>query len=276
MANTSQTTSSAPDAPEDRDRKSLRDRVRGLYSGRTRQARYFRYGLLIFDVVSVIFFIATSITPDETWVLVVDAVIAVLIFADLAARFWIEDRRADMLTQVGTWIDVAVIISLLLPFLISNFLFLRVVRSLRLLRSYRVLADLREEFDFFRRHEAIIQSAINLGVFVFIMTALVYILQARTNPQIENYVDALYFTVTTLTTTGYGDITLTGMTGKILSVIIMIFGVALFLRLIQTVFRPNQVRFACPDCGLQRHEADAVHCKHCGRVLNIANEGRDA
>jgi hypothetical protein len=28
-------------------------------------------------------------------------------------------------------------------------------------------------------------------------------------------------------------------------------------------------------CGLQRHETDAVHCKACGTVLSIPDEGHD-
>ena len=94
-----------------------------------------------------------------------------------------------------------------------------------------------------------------------------------TNPQIQTYVDALYFTITTLTTTGFGDITLQGPGGRVLAIIIMVVGVGLFLRLLQAVFRPNKVRFDCPDCGLLVHESDAVHCKHCGRVLHIETEG---
>jgi ribosomal protein S27E len=53
----------------------------------------------------------------------------------------------------------------------------------------------------------------------------------------------------------------------------MIFGVTLFLRLAQVLFRPNRVRFECPTCGLIRHDPDAVHCKHCGTVLHIPTEG---
>jgi len=33
------------------------------------------------------------------------------------------------------------------------------------------------------------------------------------------------------------------------------------------------VHYTCPDCGLKEHDADAVHCKHCGRVLNIETAG---
>jgi voltage-gated potassium channel len=38
-------------------------------------------------------------------------------------------------------------------------------------------------------------------------------------------------------------------------------------------FSPGgKVRHPCPRCGLQRHEADAVHCKACGMVLNIPDD----
>ena len=93
------------------------------------------------------------------------------------------------------------------------------------------------------------------------------------NDSINNYIDALYFTITTLTTTGFGDVILVGSTGRLLAVVIMIVGVALFLRLVQTIFRPSKVKYECPDCGLSRHELDAIHCKHCGRQLRIRTEG---
>ncbi len=253
----------------------MRETLRALYRGSTPEARLFRYAILAFDVVTVLFFIGSSLVRDQTWIYVVDAVIALVIVADLGARYWIAERRSRFLMETTTWADIVVIITLLLPAFLESFLFLRVARALRLLRSYRMLKDLRDEFAFFRRNEETIQSGINLGVFVFVMTALVYVLQVNINPQITNYVDALYFTVTALTTTGFGDITLTDTTGRILSVIIMVFGVALFLRLIQTIFRPTRVAYDCPDCGLNRHDADAVHCKHCGRVINISTEGVD-
>jgi voltage-gated potassium channel len=102
---------------------------------------------------------------------------------------------------------------------------------------------------------------------------VVYVTQHLINPQISNYVDALYFTITTLTTTGFGDITPKDPGGRLLAVVIMLVGVSLFLRLLQAIFRPNKVRFECPDCGLMAHDIDAVHCKHCGRVLHIKDEG---
>jgi voltage-gated potassium channel len=53
----------------------------------------------------------------------------------------------------------------------------------------------------------------------------------------------------------------------------MIFGVTLFLRLAQVLLRPNKVHYTCKSCGLTLHDADAVHCKHCGAVVHIETEG---
>lgn len=267
---------STPDTRSDiKPDRTLRETVRALYTGSGARARQFRFGLILLDVIAITFFIVSSVMGDHLWIYVVDGILAVLIGMDLAARLWISEDPLAQLRDPVTWADIVVILTLLLPTLLSNFLFLRVLRALRLLRTYRVLSDLRRDYTFFRRNEEIIQSTLNLGVFLFLMTAMVYVLQKDRNPQIENYLDALYFTVTALTTTGFGDITLQGTSGRILSVFIMIFGIGLFLRLVQTIFRPTHVKFPCSDCGLQRHDADAVHCKHCGRVLNIPNEGRD-
>ena len=90
---------------------------------------------------------------------------------------------------------------------------------------------------------------------------------------ITGYIDALYFTVTSLTTTGYGDIILPGVWGRLLSIAVMLGGVSLFIRLIQSLVRPHKAFHPCPVCGLQRHDPDAVHCKACGETLNIPNEG---
>ena len=113
----------------------------------------------------------------------------------------------------------------------------------------------------------------HLAVFLFVMTAVVYETQHWRNSEIRNYIDALYFTVTALTTTGFGDITLPGTSGRLISVVIMIFGVTLFLRLVRVLVQAQKVRFGCPRCGLQRHDFDAVHCKACGTIVNIPDHG---
>ena len=249
--------------------------VRELYEGDTPRARLFSYGLLTFDILTVLFIVLTSFLPRSAVVEVADVIVGSVLLADFGARMWIARRPMAELRHPASWADIVAIASFLLPVTGEAGGFLRVLRTLRLLHTYSVLKRLRRDFDVFRRNEDVLIAIAHLAVFIFIMTGIVYETQHRTNPAIANYVDALYFTVTALTTTGFGDITLPGSSGRLISVVIMIFGVTLFLRLAQVLFRPNKVRFACPVCGLQRHDPDAVHCKACGETLKIPDEGDD-
>ncbi len=247
--------------------------IRSLYEDDTPQAHRFRYGLLAFDIATVIFVIVTSFFPRTRTDEVADMVFGILILADFLVRFWLEKDKRLLPLRLATWTDLATILSFLAPIAGEGLGFLRILRTLRLLRTYQLLARLRTDFRFFREHEDVVLASINLGVFLFVMTGLIYASQVGSNPKIGNYADALYFTVTTLTTTGFGDITLTGVGGRMLSVGVMIFGVTLFLRLLQVLFRPSKVRHECEVCGLVLHDADAVHCKHCGAAIHIRTEG---
>jgi voltage-gated potassium channel len=252
---------------------SLQSSIRRLYEGATPQGVRFRYALLAFDIVTVVFIIATSFLPSNPTTELLDVLFGVVILVDFSARLLVSRHRLSEFTKLSTWTDVVAIVSFLAPLAGEPGGFLRILRTLRLLRDYEMLARLREDITFFRRNEEVIFAITNLAVFIFVMTAIVYETQKFRNPQIANYADALYFTVTALTTTGFGDITLPGTTGRMISVVIMIFGVTLFFNLARALLSPNKVRFACPTCGLQRHDSDAVHCKACGNVLNIPDEG---
>ncbi len=254
---------------------SIRARLRSLYEDDTPTGHRFRYALLAFDVFTILFIIATSFFERARWIEVLDVAFGTAILADFFARLSLRRRWWLEFARPTTWADIIAIVSFLAPVAGEAAGFLRVLRTLRLLRTYQVAERLRRDSAFFRRNEEVILAGINLAVFVFVMTGIVYETQHPSNPHIGNYADALYFTVTALTTTGFGDITLPGTLGRMISVIIMIFGVTLFLRLAQVMFRPAKVRFPCPTCGLQRHDRDAVHCKACGTVLNIPDEGAD-
>jgi voltage-gated potassium channel len=248
-------------------------RLRSFYEGQSKRGVQFRYGLLAFDLATIAYIVLSSFGPRTAVNEILDVVFGLLILADLISRLLISRNRLRDLLNPVTWADIVAVISFIAPFSSQAAAFLRVLRTLRLLHTYRMLARLRRDSRFFRDHEEVAFAVAHLGIFIFVMTAIVYEAQRGTNPEIANYVDALYFTVSSLTTTGYGDIVLSGSLGRFLSVVIMIFGVTLFFRLARAVLQPQKVRFPCEVCGLQRHEHDAVHCKACGTVLNIPDEG---
>jgi voltage-gated potassium channel len=254
---------------------SLRSRLRALYEGAGTTGDRFRYALLAFDLLTVAWLVASSFFPRGPQHVWIDVAIGCIFLADLLARLYISRRPLKDLASFWGIADILVVVSLLFPIWGEGLAFLRVLRLYRVFHSPETLDQLRADISGFRRHETTIRAALNLLIFIFAMTSLVYQTQGGVNEKIVNYVDALYFTVTTLSTTGFGDITLVGTAGRLLSVAIMIFGISLFLRLVQVVLRPPKAHFPCPTCGLRRHDHDAVHCKACGTVLNIPDDGLD-
>ncbi|MBI5263258.1 MAG: potassium channel family protein [Bradyrhizobium sp.] len=252
---------------------SVKKSIRRLYEGETPAGVRFRYALLALDILTVLFIVATSFVHPSAAIETLDVIFGLVILADFSARLLVSRQRLRDLSRFSTWADMVAIVAFLAPLAGEPGGFLRILRTLRLLRDYQMLVRLRIDSPFFRRNEEVIFAVTNLAVFIFVMTAIVYETQKFRNEQITNYVDALYFTVTALTTTGFGDITLPGTVGRLISVIIMIFGVTLFFNLARALLSPNKVRYPCPTCGLQRHDSDAVHCKACGTVLNIPDEG---
>jgi voltage-gated potassium channel len=242
--------------------------LRELYEGESRRSARFRYGLLLFDVATIFFLMLTSFIEGSMVLELIDAAIGIIIFADLIARLLLSRHRfRDLVHPLGL-ADIAVIISFLAPVSGHDFGFLRVLRALRLFRSYSITSRMKRDFPFVRRNYDTTVAGVHLFVFLFVMTAVVYETQHQHNPAIGNYVDALYFTVATLTTTGFGDVTLPGTTGRLLAIVMMIVGVSLFVRMVQVLFRSHRMCTECPSCGLAEHETDAIHCKRCGALLN--------
>ena len=250
----------------------LRARLRYLYHGTQPAAVKFRLMVIVIDLAIIAFFIAAPILKEAGWVFyAVDYLVALILGLDLAARAYAYHSIKDWLKRPIVWVDLFVLATLLFPAWLANFGFLRLLRFWSLLNSELFWRTVGHRFDD-TRVEEVTRAAAALVTFIFVTTGFVYAYFGRTEG-IYGYLDALYFTVTTLTTTGFGDITLPGNWGRVISIVIMLVGITLFLRLAQTLIRPNKVRFPCPTCGLQKHDPDAVHCKACGELLNIPDEG---
>ncbi|WP_309643454.1 ion channel [Phenylobacterium sp.] len=264
------TTQAAAPNPKRRRGPRIRARLRELYHGQTRRAVRFRLGVIVIDLLLIGFFIAAPFIRETPAFLVVDYVVAFILALDIAARALAADRWTDWIKRPSTWLDLFVLATLLFPLWLFNLAFLRVLRLWTLIHSEFFWETIGRRYDD-TRWEDVTRATATLVTFVFVMTGFVYTSFVRT-PGIDGYIDALYFTIATLTTTGFGDITLPGTWGRIISIVTMLTGITLFVRLAQALFRPYKVRFPCPTCGLQRHDVDAVHCKACGEQLNIPND----
>jgi voltage-gated potassium channel len=251
----------------------LRARLRALYHGASPTAVRFRLAVLAIDLLIVAFFIAAPLLKEGGLVFyIIDYVIAALLAADLVARALCYSDLKDWLRKPIVWMDLFILATLLFPAWLFNLGFLRVLRLWTLINSDFFWRTVGRRYDD-TRIEDITKAAVALITFVFVATGFVYTSFVGQAEGLAGYIDALYFTVTSLTTTGYGDILLPGAWGRIVSIVIMLAGVTLFVRLGQTLLRPHKVRHPCERCGLQVHDPDAVHCKACGNILCIPDEG---
>ncbi len=250
----------------------LRSALRLLYHGHAPGAVRFQRAVLVVDLAIIVFFIVGPVLRDRPSYLWVDLAIALLLTADIVARGLAATDLPRWLRQPTTLVDLFILVTLLLPAWLANFGFLRILRLWTLSRSGALWLPLRKRGH--RQWEETGRAIVNLLTFLFVVASFIFTFFAGTDSGIAGYIDALYFTVTSVTTTGYGDITLPGTWGRVVSIVVMIIGISLFVRLAQSIFRPNKVYFPCPQCGLSRHDPDAVHCKACGHLLSIPDEGR--
>ncbi|HEX5006508.1 MAG TPA: potassium channel family protein [Hyphomonadaceae bacterium] len=260
-------------------RKGLNRTLFWLYSGQGKWPSAFRWAMLVFDLITIALFLVHPLVSwhdgktESTGVwLYVDIFIVVAIALDFLARLFIERDKLRFFLRPTNLADLLVLATFVVPVFAQNLIFLRVLRVVRLVRAYEYLDQKHTFSQWLHLNSFVVSKVVNLVVFIFIMTAVVYVSEIRHNERIGSYLDALYFTVTSLTTTGYGDIILTGPAGRWISITVMVLGVTLFLQLIRAVAIGDKVRRACPACSLSLHDRDAAHCKRCGADLFAERE----
>lgn len=251
----------------------LRSRVRALYFGHTQSAVRFQGVLLVLDIVIIGFFIGSQFIAEQPYFWIIDALIAAFLALDLFARLFAFGTLTRWLKYPTTWIDLIVLATLLFPSVLYNWGFLRILRLWTLVRSERfwnVLA--RGKFDD-TYIEDLTRAISTLAVFIFLAAGATQALFLGQHPKLNNFVDAMYFVVTSLTTTGYGDITIDTAAGRLFSIILMITGISLFFTIAQKAFAPQRKIVRCETCGVDRHEPDARYCRGCGEKLTAPLRG---
>lgn len=157
---------------------------------------------------------------------------------------------------------------------------LLVVRVVRLLRVFRIL----KLASFTGQAEVLIAalraSRAKITVFlgavlsaVIVAGSLMYLVEGEA-AGFDSIPRGMYWAIVTMTTVGYGDISPQTPLGQVIASALMIvgYGIIAVPTGIVSVELANASRLpistvACPACGQQGHDLDALHCKHCGTKL---------
>ena len=127
--------------------------LRRMFYGHRPAAVAFQTGLLAVDVAAITYFVATTFFADATWMRAIDLLLGVLLALEFLGRMLAHRHPMHYLDNGAAVVDLVVIASLFVSALGSNLGFLRVLRTVRLLRSYNVLGQLKKQFPMVRRNE---------------------------------------------------------------------------------------------------------------------------
>lgn len=171
----------------------------------------------------------------------------------------------------------------ILPTYFSLFLpgseYLLVIRSLRLLRIFRVLKLVQYlgEADLLIRALRASRRKITLFLFtvlnlVVILGSLMYVIEGGKSG-FTSIPKSIYWAIITLTTVGYGDIVPETNLGQAMASIVMIIGYSIIA--VPTGIVTSEIARArtyskertCQNCSFEGHDIDAEFCKHCGAKL---------
>lgn len=157
---------------------------------------------------------------------------------------------------------------------------LLVVRLLRLLRVFRVL----KLAEYLRESRTLAQAlrASWRKIAVFLLTVMTIVVVVGTLMYViegprhgfSSIPLSMYWAVVTLTTVGYGDLAPATTLGRALAVVLMLTGYGIIAvptgivtaELTRATAQPISTQ-ACPACGAEGHEHDAVFCRRCGVKL---------
>lgn len=145
---------------------------------------------------------------------------------------------------------------------------LRILRLLRVLRLFRLTAYTRSAqmiFNVFKtRIKELILSFVLAFFLIIIASCVLYFAEHKAQPDHFSSIPAtIWWSVVTLTTTGYGDMAPITTIGKLLSGVIMLTGVAFFAL-------PAGIITAgfLEEFKLERKFKD-INCPHCGKPVDI-------
>jgi len=196
-------------------------------------------------------------------------------------RIYCSPNRWSYIKSYFGLIDLLSILPSYLGLVFTDTSYLLVIRLLRVLRIFRVLkliAYINEAQVLIR---AIFKSRRKIFVFFLVVLilavifgAMMYVVEGPANG-FSSIPRSIYWTIVTITTVGYGDITPHTPLGQVIASFAMLTGYSIIAvpTGILTAELANEMRnernlTECDNCGQRGHERDARYCFHCGSPLH--------
>ena len=177
----------------------------------------YAFGALILDT----FF---TLNPRLSYILqLFDYVVCAVFFWDFLRQLRVAENKLYYLRTWG-WVDLLASVPTV------DFLrWARVFRVIRILRILRAVLGTHKLWQLFRARQALGGSVALSAFFLILLSTLAMLyLENSEKSNIRTAGDALWWTLTTITTVGYGDLYPVTAAGRIVAALLMVGGVGLF------------------------------------------------
>ena len=181
-------------------------------------------------------------------------------------------------------IDLIAVLPMYLSLFLTGTSVLTIVRAFRLIRLFKILNHPQFTGQSIHLIDALIASRGRIFVFIYFVListvfigSMMYVIEGPENG-FTSIPTSIYWTIVTLTTVGYGDISPVTPLGQFLASFVMILGygiIAVPTGIITSEIALNSKKnnalppiLPCTNCGVEGHTNNANYCYNCGSELS--------
>jgi voltage-gated potassium channel len=255
-----------------------------IFGTDTKRGKAFDLALIYMIFLSVFVVMLASVESiQEQWghaILVVEWVFTLVFTAEYLVRIWVTPRRWHYIFSFYGLVDLASILPSYLSLFFTGASYLLIIRLLRVLRIFRILKLVRYSSEANVLVRSMMLSRRKIMVFfssvlvlATIFGSLMFLVEGPENG-FSSIPKSVYWTIVTITTVGYGDITPQTIIGQIIASIAMLTGYSIIAvptgiltAELAVEMQRERVSTTCAICDKSGHEQDAIHCKNCGANL---------
>ncbi|MBV1931945.1 MAG: ion transporter [Porticoccaceae bacterium] len=235
------------------------------------------YSILISVATVVLDSVAGLHANYGRWFFYLEWFFTLLFTIEYFLRIYISERPLKYIFSFFGLIDLISIIPSYLALVIVGANYLLIIRMLRVLRVFRILKLVR-----YMSEANLLMRSLYMGrrkIFIFFFTviilsfifgSLMFVIEGPKHG-FTSIPKSIYWTIVTITTVGYGDITPQTIAGQFISILAMLTGYSIIaiptgIVTAEMASELGRVRSKklCSQCGRAGHETDAEFCKYCG------------
>lgn len=170
---------------------------------------HYEFILFILTIFSI-----SSVFVENNTLYMIDKIVYIIFVVDVFTRLYLADNKKQFIQS--NWFDFVAIIPLDSLFKSARLIkLIKIIRLIVILKRYKSTT-----FELLKQH-GLINALIFIGVMILSLSLLIYIIE----PDIKTYPDAVWWSIATTTTVGYGDLSPSTHLGRIIAVILMFSGI---------------------------------------------------